>query len=50
MYHCGDYVESFGGPNGSELTGGHCGPDIDRPETEKAYGFLHKPYQESGGP
>ncbi len=32
---CGDYVESFGGPDGPELTGSNRGPDIDRTRKDK---------------
>ena len=35
VWLCGDYVEGFGEPNGPELTGSNCGPDIDRTRKDK---------------
>ncbi len=35
VWLCGDYVESFSGANGPELTGSNRRPDMERTRTKK---------------
>ena len=50
VWLCGDHVESFGWPNGSELTGSNCGPDIDRTRKDKGAWISSYALSRFGGP
>ncbi len=50
MWLCGDYVESFGWPDGPELTGSNRGPDIDRTRKDKGAWISSYALSGFGGP